>query len=728
MGIRRYNPISDKRLAVLRRQARKALERQAKREVYELRQSSPDVLQEVIDNRFSVMEQRWTELQTKLPYLGAADPTPSGSYSKWVLDLLLKKNIDLPEDAGKVRELLEHYHRVKQRLPLDQRQLKAFTSYQHLRSVLLPLLPELRSRAEMQREGTILIAEEEISAATYEILRLATVEATTLAAKNSGWCVCNPQTAARYLESGPLFLILRDGKRHALCHIDYDDKKREFDPDSIQVMNFDDIPVYPDHKEDYYPDLVELFVKHLPMFLCPDHTDFKDTSDTPLWRRVTIFNLECEQCDHYGCYRDLKLCVGDENERCHGAACLDCVDVCASCNQHACSDHNNHCCQTLCDKCVSYCAQCEDAVCTACGIHVDCCNKLVCATHSEHCQECNNVYCDDHYDSEACRVCQDYSCGSCAKNWPEPDCCDNKLCDSCYDHRSETCDDCMGTTCPDHITDCDASGCDKRLCYAHAYTCDKCGSYDYYCEEHHESAECPVCLKEEGWATHHAHTHAFNLCGVVVNKKLSVRCNDPVCEDHAVQCHACEVVICDKHQEPCDCPSLRDWAGRVFLPERKPHQYCPQCIAHNICPVCNLTVCNPDDHMWCAYQRRRNPDEDWRRIEREYLIDPTPHNYIRLQNARVKGGLQNYQHYCQDCQFLGTDDEHDYYHCTPHVSSGGSLIARYGNVDLEYMSWPADILVPRIIAYQNATHGYTAPPPVARRVYELAIERGTLEQ
>lgn len=744
MGIRRYNPISDKRLALLHRQARKALEKNTKRQVWELRQREPyasmaeDVLQAVIREEFARMEIAWATLEPKLQHLGDADPTPSGSYSKWILDLLLKENIDLPEDAGKLRDILENYHRVKPRLPLDQRQIKFFNTYQHLREVLIPLLPELRSRSELTREGTKLIAREEINEALYELYQLTTVEATTQAAKNTGWCVCEASTARSYLRRGLLFLIQRNGERHVLSHIDYDTDSQTYDIDSIQVMNVDDVPLHPRNAEDRYQDIVEIFCKHLPMLLCPEHTEgniaFKPARRCLHGKRATIYNLECEQCNNCGCYVNFALCKGGVDESCMEAACSEHATVCDECDMFACSDHSYDCCEHThrCEEHARMCEDCGEPVCEECGIFVECCQAFVCNEHTTYCEECNSVTCHSHHGYNPCRLCDESSCDSCASEWPTPDCCDEPLCPSCYDYRCEDCDDCTAKVCPEHRNDCDADDCDKdALCPSCTHTCTQCGDNDTYCDLHRDSDNCTVCEQEWPLAKWRAHTHDLYHCGVPTSMDAGGigHCLEPVCLSHRTLCHACEMVVCDKHREGCDCPPHTDWRGE---PVESRHYYCPECITHNVCPVCQKTVCNPEDHMWCAYQRRRNPDENWRKIEREYRVDATPGNYIRLQRARQRAGLQNYIHYCQDCVFLGTDlegsERFDYYHCTPHLQSQGSLIARYGNIDREYLSWPADILIPRMLAYQIATHEYAAPPQAARRVYQLALEAGTLQQ
>jgi len=50
-----------------------------------------------------------------------------------------------------------------------------------------------------------------------------------------------------------------------------------------------------------------------------------------------------------------------------------------------------------------------------------------------------------------------------------------------------------------------------------------------------------------------------------------------------------------------------------------------------------------------------------------------------------------FPHNCDACILLGADVGHDYYFC-PRCD-GGTLVSRYGEVDREYFSLPADIVM-----------------------------------
>ena len=53
-----------------------------------------------------------------------------------------------------------------------------------------------------------------------------------------------------------------------------------------------------------------------------------------------------------------------------------------------------------------------------------------------------------------------------------------------------------------------------------------------------------------------------------------------------------------------------------------------------------------------------------------------------------------YQHDCEDCIYLGSDEIRDYYFCLEHSSfDSGTLIIRLGNYPSDYFSMPVKVLI-----------------------------------
>ena len=53
-----------------------------------------------------------------------------------------------------------------------------------------------------------------------------------------------------------------------------------------------------------------------------------------------------------------------------------------------------------------------------------------------------------------------------------------------------------------------------------------------------------------------------------------------------------------------------------------------------------------------------------------------------------------YQHDCEDCIYLGSDEIRDYYFCLGHsANDSGTLIIRLGNYPSDYFSMPVKVLI-----------------------------------
>lgn len=491
-------------------------------------------------------------LLPKLQHLTEADPSPSGEYSNWILNLLIKQNIDLPEDAEKLRELLETFHRVKQRLPLEFRDINKFKSYSQLRTTLLPLLPTLKSVAELELEGNKLITTQLINKAMYQLYEITSPEAASKAAKNSGWCVCNKETAASYLKNGPLYLVMRDDERFALGHAP-----------SSQLMDVDDVPINRGDSEHYYEDLVRLLQQHLPALICPNHPS-------------GILNRGCNTCSKTGCEEcGFMMCAGDgcDNDMCpdHGDECVDCEkSFCSECQAGCCTGSNK------CKECSYRCAKCDTNLCDECGKYADCCETIFCDNHiGDYCGSCERLFCNWHGSTVNCNKCHDSFCEECLEG--------GIICSDCGEY---SCSDCLGECscgnkfCNDCAVDC--VNCDESIC-------DDCRSYCRKCDENY----CPQCeevFRCEGsnnQEPHHAHGSYSNCWPHVEDEDADDFAR--FCDDCINTCFRCRNAVCDKCSDLCEC-------GRG-------HYLCEKC--NTICPVCNNVMCSQEEHLQCAYTRRR---------------------------------------------------------------------------------------------------------------------------
>lgn len=529
----RFNPISEKRLAYLTKYLQQKLEK-------------------------SKRTQPWDNFSSQLTFLGSADPSPSGEYSRWIVDLMFVGDVLLPEDGEKLHELLSTFDRVKGRLPLEMRDIHRFRSYSQLRTTLLPMLPQLRSISELQSEGTELLASEHLNNALYQLYRLTTAEAASKAAQNTGWCVCDVDTAQSYLSEGPLYLITRNDKAFVLAH-----------QQSGQVMNVDDEPLLPDNSEHHYQDIVQIFRKHLPQLLCKDHPN----------KPFSLFNLACgsSKCEKEGCvscgfgFCSVKDCKNDENIRCpdHLFECTTCDEkICEDCVSTCCGDH-------FCPGDTQHCANCnrrDNTICDDCGTDVDCCDSKVCKKCVEgECSGCGNTYCKSCNNSNSTLLecsdsdCNKKACENCRDNWYFCDNCDHISCD----RHLKICEGCEQTVCPD---------CDDQSCeFCKESRCRRCLNWCRDCKSEHcdrcEDSDCGVCDK---------HTHKVVLCDL---------CENETCDSCREDCTGCGRVACRDEQCHVDC----EQCGYL----------CADCYLQDWCTVCNTHICYLEDHIQCAYVRRK---------------------------------------------------------------------------------------------------------------------------
>lgn len=546
------NPISSKRLQFLTTQLEKKLKKH------------PELLRKT---------------QPKLVHLADADPSPSGEYSGWILNLLLKKDIDLPEDAGKLNELLATFHKVKQRLPQEFRDINKFTSYTQLRVTLLPMLPTLKSVAELELEGSNLLTTEVINDAVYQIYKLTTPEAASAAAKGSGWCVCNQETAANYLKDGPLYLFSRNDKRHALGHVE-----------SYQLMDVNDIPINPDDGDHYYKDMLALLDKHIPELVCDDVAQHKEYLKGKPPSGNNIANIVCHDCDEAGCY-DCGYASCTIEDDCSNQMCLKHRAECEQCEKAMCSEHTLACCRAakrksnMCTDCSMVCAKCDEKTCEECGRYVECCDENVCESHeSGYCEGCSSSLCSEHAVTMAkCGSCNgdQYYCEDCREDWIICDNCSEYCCRDC----AFTCHCCRDLSCKSCSEVC--KNCSERICY-------NCSNYCQECKEHY----CDDCSRHDCGGDkplgktrpHHFHGDVYE-CEIGINDQDADCYGVEYCEDCISECIKCDKKLCGLHARYCGCEGA--------------HTICENCILTNHCTGCGGTFCRSEEHIQCAYVRRR---------------------------------------------------------------------------------------------------------------------------
>lgn len=156
------------------------------------------------------------------------DPTFTGKYSKWILDLVINKTSVLPDDSSEIREAILIFDKAKALLPVEHRDIHKFPTYSSLRSFLRKT-GNILSKQEVIRiaskNGQVLLGSN--STPNYigalSLWKITTCEAASDLASGTAWCVKDPKWCIKYLKKGPLLFIFKTVQYHK-----YDCKKCGF--------------------------------------------------------------------------------------------------------------------------------------------------------------------------------------------------------------------------------------------------------------------------------------------------------------------------------------------------------------------------------------------------------------------------------------------------------------------------------------------------------------------
>lgn len=228
------------------------------------------------------------------------DPTSSGKYIPWLVKLWLKDNSVSDEDAELLHELLQKFHRFKNQLPVEQRDILKHTKGSLAAALKNFALPEGTKSQLYQKqiiEGMKLLHQD----ANYRVVRITTPEAAREIAKGTAWCVSSLKVAADYIASGPLVLIEKYGadpasdaveafESFALAHHGYTKAQGhvEADPEyqsTSQVKDVEDLDL-----EQEWPSAF----KHLQPYL---QLAFKDVKEHRMRKFADAWDLQFYQED-----------------------------------------------------------------------------------------------------------------------------------------------------------------------------------------------------------------------------------------------------------------------------------------------------------------------------------------------------------------------------------------------------------------------------------------------
>jgi hypothetical protein len=185
------------------------------------------------------------EANDKINLAIAADPTPDKKYVPWIFRELINNRLRLPEDTPVTLQQLDIFNKSKAVLKGLGKELD-INKYD--RPQLWQTLGEIegkttkrQEKAKIKQEGSERIYEDK----EWLVIKMTKPEACQYYAKGTKWCTSDPETAAGYLEQGPLFMIYHNGQIYAQAHVE-----------SGQLMDPQDVPIPPNKVPEKLRDII----------------------------------------------------------------------------------------------------------------------------------------------------------------------------------------------------------------------------------------------------------------------------------------------------------------------------------------------------------------------------------------------------------------------------------------------------------------------------------------
>jgi hypothetical protein len=195
------------------------------------------ILNEASDKKLEFISTRYQIKGARLKHLRDMDPTDS-DYLPWLAKHTQAGNIRLPEDKFKIGQQIQAFHRLK-KSPKYTGQ-KDINQIRHP-SKLYDLLDKHRhQRSEKETHldiGHVIYQQDDISVHKLSKKEMGLPEATRQlmnASSNTNWCTAHEHDAKRFIQTGSIYHIRKQGKPIAQLH-----------PHTGQFMNTKDEPIHP---------------------------------------------------------------------------------------------------------------------------------------------------------------------------------------------------------------------------------------------------------------------------------------------------------------------------------------------------------------------------------------------------------------------------------------------------------------------------------------------------
>lgn len=173
-------------------------------------------LLEYLESRMPYLLQQFPEFD-QVTFTEFAEADPSGDkYVAWIAGQVRAGNAVFPEDAGKVKELLTEFERLKR--------LKQFSGEKDINKYDLPSLYKTidanrgvrgeREKVRINQQKGVKLAGETGNLKVYAVTNN---DACAAMFRHTNWCVKDPKYAKLYLESGPLYLVTKNEQPYVLA-------------------------------------------------------------------------------------------------------------------------------------------------------------------------------------------------------------------------------------------------------------------------------------------------------------------------------------------------------------------------------------------------------------------------------------------------------------------------------------------------------------------------------
>lgn len=140
-----------------------------------------------------------------IDYVSEFDPSKTKANTQWLLNLILKDNIQF-EDLPEANNILINFEKNKQKLPVEKRDINKFKNLGDMFEILNGPLEKTKSEVNKEIEQQVNIV---YNSPSYKIVIPKTFKASCHYGVNTRWCTTSSDSMFQhYSKQGPLYIIL----------------------------------------------------------------------------------------------------------------------------------------------------------------------------------------------------------------------------------------------------------------------------------------------------------------------------------------------------------------------------------------------------------------------------------------------------------------------------------------------------------------------------------------